>query len=446
MNWLSPRSLLATACIAVCLLVGGLSASAYLVLGREADARAVNEAYARLEEFDGEDVEVARARALAMLRDFEAGANSSAVLAVVPPGSTGPVYVTPRPAGGRAPATLHFDVAGERAYGFWIPIGRGQWFFVGERVAPYFASVHRVVIAIILSGLLAAVALAIIGFVAQRRLRSQLNHITDACRQIGAGALNLRLDERIASKELVEVTHHVNAMVERLDVMVGNLRTVSLTIAHDMRNYILHARMQLQRLQWAETVDPDGRIKRALAAIQLLDTISVEIARLSLQRSQVNGNAQVHDLAKVALQAAELFEDSCQDLAVELKVDAQSACASVNPVLVLEIVNNLLSNAVRYGSSGHTIELACIARENTAVLLVSDSGPGIPEDQRDRIFRLEQRLARDESVEGYGYGLAIAKLLTDINGGSIEVTDTHPGAKRPGARFIITFPLANAPG
>lgn len=120
--------------------------------------------------------------------------------------------------------------------------------------------------------------------------------------------------------------------------------------------------------------------------------------------------------------------------------------ASAPPVLVdrrriLQVLGNLVSNAIRYSPDGATIELSAVAAGPCVELAVTDEGPGIPADERDRVFDKFVRLRRDRDVAGgTGLGLAIAKNLVELHRGTIRVEDAPRGA-----RFVVALPHESLP-
>ncbi|WP_264000763.1 sensor histidine kinase, partial [Mycobacterium pseudoshottsii] len=109
-----------------------------------------------------------------------------------------------------------------------------------------------------------------------------------------------------------------------------------------------------------------------------------------------------------------------------------------DPQRVVQILANLVDNARRHTPAGGTVAIDARAAGGRAFLTVTDTGPGVPDDQRERIFERLVRLdeARDRDRGGAGLGLSIARALARAHGGDL-VNVPH----RPGARFVLTLPL-----
>jgi signal transduction histidine kinase len=123
----------------------------------------------------------------------------------------------------------------------------------------------------------------------------------------------------------------------------------------------------------------------------------------------------------------------------ELVLDADATVmAWADPVAVERILANLVSNAAKYSPTDTTVTITVAAEDGVARLVVSDQGPGIPAEERKRIFARFYRLTTPEAVRsrGAGIGLAILRDFADRSGARVTVDDAPGG----GARFTIDFP------
>ena len=95
--------------------------------------------------------------------------------------------------------------------------------------------------------------------------------------------------------------------------------------------------------------------------------------------------------------------------------------------LLSQLLVNLIENAIRHCPGGIMIEIGVGRNVAGAVLTVADNGPGIPEDERDKVFRRLYRLEKSRTTPGSGLGLALVKAIADVHGAQIELADNHPG-------------------
>jgi two-component system sensor histidine kinase TctE len=131
------------------------------------------------------------------------------------------------------------------------------------------------------------------------------------------------------------------------------------------------------------------------------------------------------------------------DLGFEGPANSDKAMMLGNPTLLKEMVRNLIDNAINYTPSSAAQPGVVTARVSGHaasgwVLQVEDSGPGIPVQERERVFEPFYR-ALDTEADGSGLGLAILQEIADKHHAKIRLDDTHPGHTPPGARFSIFF-------
>ncbi len=137
-----------------------------------------------------------------------------------------------------------------------------------------------------------------------------------------------------------------------------------------------------------------------------------------------------------------LLEES--ELHTGLAVDEKASRARFDPRRIEQVLTNLIGNAIKYSSSGGTIEISTRdASESDSGLVevaVSDDGPGVASEDRERIFEPYVRVGEESRAGGLGLGLAICKRLVEAHGGKIWVTERDGG----GSRFAFTLPSAPA--
>ena len=155
------------------------------------------------------------------------------------------------------------------------------------------------------------------------------------------------------------------------------------------------------------------------------------------------------ELNKVSFSLSEALESFCEDAEIlcqdkELTFTSQiedELVISADRVLVLSVLHNLVSNAIKYNQDNGDVAITASHSEGRVVIEVSNTGPGVPDDQRDRIFKRFYRVddARSRQKDGFGLGVNIAMELTLVNGGELSLLDAE-GDER--TRFSVAFPLA----
>jgi PAS domain S-box-containing protein len=165
----------------------------------------------------------------------------------------------------------------------------------------------------------------------------------------------------------------------------------------------------------------------------LLDLSRLDAGRLTLEYANT-------DLAWLARFVASHFETLAAERHLNLVVETPDALpAEVDPIRIQRVLFNLLGNAVKFTSDGGTVRLLVRAHEDRALLVVDDSGPGIPPEQREVIFERFRQLdaTTTRGYGGSGLGLAIVREFADLHHGSVTAGDAPTG----GARFTVDLPL-----
>ncbi|NDY56527.1 response regulator [Desulfovibrio sulfodismutans] len=170
----------------------------------------------------------------------------------------------------------------------------------------------------------------------------------------------------------------------------------------------------------------------------LLDVAKLDAGRMAMRYSRV-------DMAHLVRFSASLFEILARDRRIRFTMSVpESLPAQVDAEKTQRILQNLLSNAFKFTPDGGLIELALEERDGQAVLIVADSGPGVPHDMRQTVFE-RFRQADDSSRRrhgGTGLGLAIVQEFVTLHGGAILLDDSPD----KGARFTVTLPLCAPEG
>ena len=166
-------------------------------------------------------------------------------------------------------------------------------------------------------------------------------------------------------------------------------------------------------------------------AQRLLDLSRIRATSIALQRQPVDLGDTIHRAIKIfALQAQE------KSITIEAKVPPTGLTIVGDPTKLTWAVSNLLSNALRYTPAGGSVEVAAASENGCVLVSVTDSGPGISTEQRERIFEPFAQVAEAGDIGAAGLGLAIVRDIVQAHGGRIHL---HSEIGK-GSRFTLELP------
>lgn len=286
--------------------------------------------------------------------------------------------------------------------------------------------------------LIVGILAGLVWWVVGRTLRP-VGAIRSEVASIGGHDLHRRVPVPEVDDEIARLASTMNTMLDRIEEASVRQQRFVADASHELRSPLTRIRSELEiDLAHPDTADATAThtsvLDEAISLQHLVDDLLV-LARIDAgARSAV---AAPVDLDDVVLSEARRLRDDDR-----ITVDT----SGVAPVQVLgradqlnRVVRNLAENAQRHAAT--TVRLALAVRDGWAELIVADDGPGVPPDERERIFERFTRVdsARAAADGGAGLGLAIARELVESHDGTVEVAD------RPGAVFVVRLPPASQP-
>ena len=261
-------------------------------------------------------------------------------------------------------------------------------------------------------------------------------------RIIRTGRTDARVPLDGSGDALDELTELFNAMLDKIEGLVTAMRGALDNVSHDLRTPLTRLRgtaemalagpasLDRYREALADCVEETDRVLVMLNA--LMDISEAESGAMPLRRERVR-------LADVVERAVDLYRDVADAKGVRLVVEAsEDVEATADRTRLEQAAANLIDNAVKYTPPGGRVDVEVRGAGNAALLRVRDTGPGIPPDERPRIFDRLFRGDRSRAERGLGLGLSLVKAIVEAHGGTVAV-DSEPGA---GSTFTVTLPLA----
>jgi signal transduction histidine kinase len=310
-------------------------------------------------------------------------------------------------------------------------VGKRLWAHAWEDVAMIFGL-----------GLATAIAGA---FVISRRALRPVSDLARATQRIlESGDLALRVPERGAD-DLDELTGLFNRMLARNQALVGAMRESLDNVAHDLRTPLTRLRAgaelalsgsvtaETAREALADTIEESDRVLAMLTT--LMDITEAELGAMRLHK-------RPEELSGIAREAVELYEHVASERGVHVVTRLSPGVeVLVDRQRVLQVAANLLDNAIKYTPAGGRAEVTVTKDERWGILAISDTGLGIPSEDRPHVWNRLFRGDRSRTERGLGLGLSLVKAVVEAHGGEVELR-SEVGE---GSTFEVRLPL-DAPG
>lgn len=258
-----------------------------------------------------------------------------------------------------------------------------------------------------------------------RRVRD----LAEASRTIAAGAFDHRMPIAGRHDELDQFAATVNLMIEEVAHVVGQVKTATDAIAHDLRTPLTRMRASLNRARQVSEADSECTAHVAQAISELDDVLERFGALLRISELEAAGRRsglRRLDLAPILTQLAELYEPLAEERGVVLGAVLEPLPAlEADRELIVEAIGNLIDNATKFATQQVTLR-SRLERDHVIVEVVDD-GPGIPPDERGAVLRRFHRARGAAGIEGTGLGLAVVSAIVHLHGFSLEFDDAAPG-------------------
>jgi len=283
--------------------------------------------------------------------------------------------------------------------------------------------------------LLAAAGGAVLSLGFLRRVES----INRAVVAIMDGNLAERVPTAQTRDDLDQLAVNFNAMLDRIQALMENVRQVSNDIAHDLRLPLSHLRQKLERVREARLGKEDcgNAVEQAIEDVDGVLRIFSAILRIAqIESGGRRPSFAMTDMTRLATFVAESYAPVAEERGQRLtaRVDGEASVFGDQDLLTQMLVN-LVENALKHCPEGARIEILLEARGNETRLSVCDDGPGIPEEERENVLQRFYRVDRSRALPGAGLGLALVKAAVELHKGSIALSDNNPGL-----RATLRFP------
>ena len=304
---------------------------------------------------------------------------------------------------------------------------------------------QEIILSSLLWGCLATTLLALIGgYIVSNGPTRRVDDIARTTRRIVAGHLHLRLPVSTRKDELDRLATDINGMLAQIEILMQSLKQVSTDIAHDLRTPLTRLRQGLDTVRREPQTDKnyEDAIEDAIAQTDaIIETFNALLRIAQIEAGARRARFKRTDLSALAEKLYDFYLDVAADEGHSLNADiAAEIAVDGDADLLSQLIANLIENAINHTPAPSDVTISLYQSEDETILAVGDNGPGVPEDERARIFRRLYRLDRSRTTPGSGLGLALVAAIVDLHGARIEALDN-----RPGLLMQIRFPRRPAP-
>ncbi|MAX55094.1 MAG: two-component sensor histidine kinase [Alcanivoracaceae bacterium] len=290
---------------------------------------------------------------------------------------------------------------------------------------------------LLIAGALSLLAVAFATYLQVSPLQRRLKQLDRAVSQLGTGDLGAYANIE-GNDAIGQVAATFNGMTAHIRRLIESQREMTRAVSHELRTPVARLRFGLEMLADIESADMRREKLNAMDHdIEQLDQLIDEI--LTYARLE-QGTPNIEFKPVVVAELCEQLREELETIRGDTTITVECA----NPRLDVEaeerylhrVLQNLVTNALRY--AGSSIVMRVSESDGQVVIHVDDDGPGIPEHERERVFKPFARLdkSRHRASGGYGLGLSIVKRIVDWHGGVIRVEESPAG----GARFTVELP------
>ncbi len=323
------------------------------------------------------------------------------------------------------------------------PLSNGNVFQVGKSITDREEVLERVG-ETLLATMIPMIVIGLVGgaFLASRALRPIRNLSLVARSIVDTSRFDARVPDDQSRGELNDLVVLFNQMLSKIETLIEGMKSALDNVAHDLRTPITRVRIVAEEAlagddaarceALADCLEETERLTTMLDT--LMDISEAETGAMKLTMENV-------DLSALIDEVVELYDFVAEDKGVMVCVNSARGCyLPADRSRLRQVIANLVDNAIKYTPRGGRVEIESLQEDHQAVLLVRDTGVGIPPDEVTRIWDRLYRGDKSRSQRGLGLGLSLVKAVIQAHHGRVEVSTNSSG----GSRFSLYLPLSPA--
>ena len=281
------------------------------------------------------------------------------------------------------------------------------------------------------------------GMFMSRRMLRRVDGVAAASREIMQGDLSRRMPVTENGDEFDRLADTLNEMLEEIEQSLTSMRTVTDSVTHDLKSPLTRLKLSLELALHQDGQDLAGTRRAVTKAIAeadgVLATFDALVAIARIEAGAGKAAMQTVDLSALVRDMAAFYRPLAEQKGMSFAENIDDGCAIAgHPQFLSQAVGNLLDNAIKFAPEGGKIAIDLNRAGDEVRLCVSDSGPGIPAPDRERVLTRFVRLDESRRTAGSGLGLSLVAGVVKLHGAQLELADSALGGLAVHLRFNMT--------
>jgi signal transduction histidine kinase len=284
-----------------------------------------------------------------------------------------------------------------------------------------------------LVGILAWICLAVLilvmvaNFLISLYVVRRVNHIAITAGQImETGDLSQRIRMNAYWDDLSYLARVLNHMLASIEKLVEGVKQVSDNIAHDLRSPLTRLQHRIEKISTDKPMTDLERQKLLQESQSLLAMFNGLLRIAEVESGKHSSEIQNVELSAIIQDAVELFEPVAQEKNLIIRTELTLLTHPVDRDLLFQAIINLLENSLKFTPRGGEVTITLSSRSGRAAIIVSDTGPGILDADKLKVFRRFYRVDTSRNTPGYGLGLSLVKAIVEYHAGTLTLEDNTP--------------------
>jgi len=320
-----------------------------------------------------------------------------------------------------------------------IPLSKWRMLLVGQSLQSN-ERIEQTIVQTFWASLLLTLAMAFIGaIIMTRSVMLRINVINRSAYTIMHGNLSVRIPFTKGGDEFDELSANLNDMLDKMEMLLQSLSQFANNIAHDLRSPLNRIINRLDAgLRAIDGENPARKLleKNIVDMQELVGTFNSILKISELEANTEFRSFEECDLQRIIANLLELYEPYAaeKDTVIENNIHAPLMIYGEKNLLT-QAFANLIDNALKFAPKDGKITISAVYESGHTDIIISDNGPGIPQEYRDKVFEKFFRLEQSRNTRGNGLGLSLVAAIARIHNAAIALEDNHPGL-----RVRLSFP------